>query len=190
MLNHLLTVKTALAFKLSDDAFVRFFYMLASKVWHFVGEFSGQSHWAHQGFNTVRFQHSVIVFTKGRRLMHQARTTLCRHIVIAYHHEGAQLCLIRKVGKQWLIVSTYQLGALEILQHLSVITEVMGYPGGGHVNFLVAVLHQLIVNLRANADGQIRRQSPRRCGPNGQGSIFVFQLQQHGHRRILYILIV
>ena len=136
-----------------------------------------------------------IVFAKGRSDVDDAGAVFGGDIVGRNDAEGVLFFQLGKIRKQRLIAPADQLPALVALDNCAGVGlgKIRGEPSLGHdvVGAVLMVSDLDVVDVRANRQGQIAGQGPRRGGPGDKrGALLPVGRKADGDRRILDIFVI
>ncbi len=140
--------------------------------------------------DAVRHADTVIVLTKGRCQMDDARAVLRRDIVVCEDEERflARLHLADSVGIERLVLPADELPALAAREHRALARHVLEHfvdESLGEDVFLLPDLHLHIVDLRIHTEREVRRQRPGRRRPGEVAGVGLALHAELNHRRAL-----
>ena len=178
----------------AHDVRVRLLHEAAGEVAHFRREDAAHGHRTDEGVDVRALEHAIVVFAEGRRLVNQAGAFVRRHVGVGHHDEGAAFALGLEVVEQRAIAAPHQVRALQARLHdeVGMALPIGVQPRRRQIErpLGVFVVHARVVEVRVDADGEVRGQGPRGGGPRGQARVFVFEGEEHGHRRIFDVDVV
>eukprot|EP00162_Nutomonas_longa_P014983 comp22153_c0_seq2/m.51930 comp22153_c0_seq2/g.51930 ORF comp22153_c0_seq2/g.51930 comp22153_c0_seq2/m.51930 type:complete len:401 (+) comp22153_c0_seq2:2102-3304(+) len=191
--------EATLGLELCNDVVVGFLDVAANKVWDFGGEsavsIDGADEMTALFDDAVCHADAIIVLTKGRGLMDDSGTAVVSDVCVADDAESALSALGLKVVEWRGVFQSLEFCALVLLDDLVVL--VLGVEERQAVlphdpALLLAVFLDLdICEVWIHTCGQVRRQSPRGCCPDQNGSFrFTNKREVDNDRRIRHVLVV
>ena len=186
-------VEGARVLEVGHDVRVGVLDELPGEILHLFREDPVHADRADERLDAVRAQHPVVVLAEGRGLVHEAGALVRGDVTVRHHDERPLLRSVAEVGEERFVGTPDEVRALHLVQHFQGMSlRVGGHALPGHVEdpAAVRVPYPGVVDVRADADGEVRRQRPRRGGPGGQVSVFVRQLERHRDRRVLHVPVV
>ena len=163
------------------------------EVRHVLREDPVHAHRADKRLDAVRAQHPVVVLAERRGLVDEARALVGGDVAVGDDDEGPLLRRVAEVGEEGLVRAPDELGALDLVQHLEGVAfriDGNAFPRQVEDPATVLVAHPRVVDVRADADRQVRRQCPRGGGPRRQVCVLVGEPERHRDGRVLDIPIV
>ena len=154
---------------ISDDVAVCLENVSTREVGDLVSEFStvidGNNH-----SHAVLFRDPLIVLTKARSRVHDARALIGLDEVASHHSKSVQVISLRKVGEQRRVGTIDQLRALHgaVLDGSFKLLFVVGNRGCPQDQELPIQFHDGVVEVGSNDQAEVRWQCPRRGGPREQ----------------------
>ena len=87
VLDHFLSIQGTCVTQPANDVPIGFLDMASNKIGHLVGELAGKPDRTDKRLDARRAHDAVVIFTEGRRLMHEARTAVGAHVRISHDNE-------------------------------------------------------------------------------------------------------
>ena len=135
---------------------------------------------------------AVVVLTKGRRDVNDARTVLGRDIVVTGDKESLILHVLIRKRIERLILAVLKIAALHRRKDLTIAPRVREYAVHqrlGEIVDLAVDAHLYIGHVRVHAEAEVRWERPRCRRPREEVGILVCRLEAYDCRTLRHILV-